>query len=36
MGIFRKATRLGGRVAKNAARQIIAPEDEKTKKDKGR
>ena len=35
MGIFRKATRLGGRVAKNAARQIIAPEDEKSKKDKG-
>ena len=35
MGIFRKATRLGSRVAKNAARQIIAPEDEKSKKDKG-
>ena len=35
MGIFRKATSVGGRVAKNAARQIIAPEDEKSKKDKG-
>lgn len=35
MGIFRKATRLGSRVAKNAARQIIAPEDEKSKKSKG-
>ena len=35
MGIFRKATRLGSRVAKNAARQIIAPEDEKSKKNKG-
>ena len=34
MGIFRKATRLGGRVAKNAARQIVMPEDEKSKKDK--
>mgnify|MGYP006934561392 FL=1 len=34
MGIFRKATRLGGRVAKNAAKQIIMPEDEKSKKDK--
>ena len=35
MGIFRKATRLGSRVAKNAARQIVMPEDEKSKKDKG-
>ena len=35
MGIFRKATRLGGRVAKNAARQIVMPEDEKSKKSKG-
>lgn len=34
MGIFRKATRLGGRVAKNAARQIVMPEDEKSKKGK--
>ena len=34
MGIFRKAARLGGRVAKNAARQIVMPEDEKSKKDK--
>lgn len=34
MGIFKKATRLGGRVAKNAAKQIIMPEDEKSKKDK--
>lgn len=31
MGLFRKATRLGGRVAKNAAKQIIMPEDEKAK-----
>ena len=35
MGIFRKATRLGGRVAKNAARQIVMPGDEKSKKGKG-
>ena len=35
MGIFRKATRLGSRVAKNAARQIVMPEDEKSKKSKG-
>ena len=34
MGIFRTATRLGGRVAKNAARQIVMPEDEKSKKGK--
>ena len=34
MGILRKATRLGGRVAKNAARQIVMPEDEKSKKGK--
>ncbi len=31
MGLFKKATRLGGRVAKNAAKQIIMPEDEKSK-----
>ena len=35
MGIFRKATRLDSRVAKNAARQIVMPEDEKSKKSKG-
>ena len=35
MGIFRKATRLGSRVAKNAARQIVMPEDEKSRKSKG-
>ncbi len=38
MGLFKKATRLGGRVAKNAAKQIIMPEDEKAKaaEDKGK
>ena len=29
MGLFKKAGRIGGRVAKNAAKQIIMPEDEK-------